>query len=506
MISSQKIISALHANWWLNLAGLLLSFCASVVLVRNMPPGLYAEYGAVLAMIGVATLVFEAGANSGLTRYLTEAGKLYARGTFYARMQSRRWLAAGACGLALLAAGPVYARATHFESLEARPWLFFMIAGAVAATLMRLLAHYGLVALFETKAALLLQQGFLVLRSVLLAVIAFTGGGLWLLVYTLFAVNVVEAAVVHGRLWQVIGRERAPLPEGFVNRAQGFGLLTIFDKACAMLGGGTMLLLVLAPNHPATTIALLTLAIDLAGKVTSLTVMPMGNLVAPYLSQTSDAPAAQALAIARVVKLSSLLYCFSVGAALLVLPWFVPAVYGGGYAAAAWLSALLLLPAAFENWIRGSCSPALLRNGRYADLLKVNVLQAVVTLATIALVWRQPVETVLISVGAARCAVASLNLVLLRLRRLVPARTYHVPLQGAAIALAACAGAFLCGSLPLPAVARVLVQMFVFTAAFCLGMRCLISRDSDIAAILRRLTGTRVKALGWLLPAAPVLP
>jgi hypothetical protein len=42
MISSQKIISALHANWWLNVAGLLLSFGASVVLSvvsRGMPSG-----------------------------------------------------------------------------------------------------------------------------------------------------------------------------------------------------------------------------------------------------------------------------------------------------------------------------------------------------------------------------------------------------------------------------------------------------------------------------------
>ncbi len=503
MIRSQKIISALHANWWLNIAGLLLSFGASVVLVRAMPPGLYAEYGAVLAMIGVATLVFEAGANSGLTRYLAEAGKLGARGTFYVRMQSRRWLAAGACSLALFAAGPVYARATHFESLAARPWLFFMIAGAVVGTLMRLLAHYGLLALFETKTALLLQQGFLVFRSVLLAVIALSGGGLWVLVYTLLAVSVVEAAVVHTRLWRIIGSERAPLPEGFVNRAQGFGLLTIFDKACAMLGGGTVMLLVLAPNHPAATIAFLTLAIDLTGKIVSLTVMPMGNLVAPYLSHTSDEPAAQALAIGRVVKFSSLLYCFSIGAGLLVLPWFVPAVYGGGYASSAWLAALLLLPTAFENWIRGSCSPGLLRNGRYRDLVKVNVLQAVVTLATLALVWRQPVETVLISVGSVRCAVAALNLVLLR--RLVPARTYQVPLQGAAVGLAAFAAAFLLGSVvPLPGIASAGAQVLTFGAVFYLGMRMLVFRDDDTLRLAHRVIGSRLKLFARLLPAQPL--
>ena len=505
MISSQRIISALHANWWLNIAGLLLSFGASVVLVRAMPPGLYAEYGAVLAMIGLATLVFEAGANSGLTRYLAEAGQKSARGTFYRRMQIRRWLAAILCAVALAVFGPMYARATPFGSLAAQPWLFVLIAAVVAASLTRLLAHYGLLALFETKTALLLQQSFLVLRSVVLALTALAGGGLLALVGGMCAIALVEAVIVDRRLWRLIGTERAPVPATFVNRAQRFGLVTIFDKGCAMLGSGTVLLLVLAPNHPATTIAFITLAVDVVGKLVSLTVMPMGNLVAPYLSHTSDDPAAQALAIGRVVKFSSLLYCFCVGAALLVLPWFVPAVYGGGYAAAAWLSALLLLPTAFEGWIRGSCSPALLRNGRYRDLLKVNVLQAVVTLATLALVWRQPVETVLISVGSARCAVASLNLVLLRRRQLVPARTYLVPLQGAAVALAAFAVAFLWASVvPLPGIASTCAQVLVFGAVFYIGMRTLVFRDEDTLRLAHRIIGSRLRIFTRLLPAQPL--
>ena len=62
MANSSKILSALHANWWINLAGLLVSFGASVVLVRAMSKPLYAEYGAVLAMIGLAMLVFDFGA------------------------------------------------------------------------------------------------------------------------------------------------------------------------------------------------------------------------------------------------------------------------------------------------------------------------------------------------------------------------------------------------------------------------------------------------------------
>src|SRR5207302_3520507 len=115
------------------------------------------------------------------------------------------------------------------------------------------------------------------------------------------------------RLWRLIRAEREPLARGFINKAQSFGLLTIFDKACAALGASSTLLLAFAPFHAAAQLAFLALAGDLCGKLVSLTVMPMGNLVGPYLSQMSDDPAAQGRAVARVVKLSSLLYCASLG-------------------------------------------------------------------------------------------------------------------------------------------------------------------------------------------------
>ena len=503
MAKPSKLISALHANWLLNAAGLLLSYGASVVLVRSMARELYAEYAAVIAIIGVATLVFEAGANSGLTRYLAEAGRQQARGTFYNRMQRRRWLAAAACSLVLIALGPLYARSAQFASLAGKPWIFVLIAGVVTGTLTRLLAHYGLLALFEAKTALLLQQGFLVCRAVLLAAIALAGGGLWALIGALLAGTVIEAIVVQHRLWRIIGAERAPLPDGFINRAQGFGLLTIFDKACAMLGSGTVLLLVLAPQQSATHIALLGLAVDLVGKLVSFTVMPMGNLVAPYLSQTSDDPEAQGLAAARVAKLSSLLYSFSIGAGVLLLPWFVSVVYGADYSGASLFALVLLLPTAFENWIRGCCSPVLLRNGRYRELMRVNVLQAAATLATLTLVHRQPVEIAILAVGAVRSIVAALNLV--QFGRLVPRGTFRVPLEGAAIAALGWAIAYVWGPLlPLPAAARAAVQGLVFALIFYAGMRWLVFRDADTLRLAHRVAGHRLKLLGRLLPSPPL--
>ena len=162
----------------LNALGLLVSFAASVVLVRVIPRELFAQYAAVLAIVGVATLVFEAGANSGLTRYLREASEFGAAGTFYLRMQRRRLVSAIICAVAVVLLGPIYARSTQLGGAASERWVFICVAVLVAATLTKLLAHYGLLALFEAQTALLLQQGFLVLRSVSLAAIGLLGGGL----------------------------------------------------------------------------------------------------------------------------------------------------------------------------------------------------------------------------------------------------------------------------------------------------------------------------------------
>ena len=500
MVSSQKILSAVRANWSLNAIGLVVSYGASILLVRAMRPELFAQYAATLGLVSLATLVFEAGANSGLTRYLADAAQQHARGTFYRQMQRRRWFAAIAGVVAFGILGPVYARSSRFEALAAQPWLFVVAGAVVAATLMRLLAHYGLIALFETKLALLMQQGFQILRSIALATIAIAGGTLAALLGALLAIALIEAAVVHVRLWRIIAAERAPLPAGFLNRAQAFGLLTILDKFCAMLGGGTVLMLVLAPAHAAATIALLALAVDLVGKLTALSAMPMGNLVSPYLSQTSDDATAQGVAIARIVKFSSLVYAASVAAGVLVLPWFVSAVYGKEYTGTAGLALLLLGPTAFENWVRGCCSPALLRNRRGRELMTLNAAQAIVSLLALAFAWRLPVATAVIVVGGARALVAAWNLVLIH--PLVPAGTWRVPLQGAAVSLLSLAAAWAWGlALPLPAAAKTAAQAVVFALCFYAGLRWLIFRDAEMLRLAHRLTGTRLPLITRLLPA-----
>jgi O-antigen/teichoic acid export membrane protein len=500
MVSSQKILTAVRHNWWLNALGMALSFCATVVLVRTLTQDLYAQYAAVLAMVWLATLVFEGGANSGLTRYMAEAGQAGARGSFYRALQHRRWVIALTLSAVLIALGPVYAGLTGFTSLAEEPVLFVAIAGIVVASLTRALARCGLLALFETRNAILWEQVFVVCRAGLLAAIALLGGGLWHLCAGVLALSVIEAASTDLRLWGHIGQERQPLPAGFINKAQVFGLLTILDKACAGLGGGSLLLLVLAPFHPAAELALLALALDLTGKLISLTVMPMGNLVSPYLSRVSDDSAAQGRAVARVVKFSSLLYAFSIGAGVLLAPDFVPLVFGTDYAGAAGCALVLLAPLAFENWVRGACSPALLRAGRYRELACVNVIQAVVTLGTIWLVHREPLLTAAAAVVSARAAVSALNLILLA--RMVAPGTYRVPAQGALLAVLAAAPWFLVEPLPLPPAAQMILKGGMFALAYYVGLRWVVLRDADTLQLAHRLTGSGAFAR-LLLPPLP---
>jgi O-antigen/teichoic acid export membrane protein len=503
-MNSQKIISALHANWWLNLAGLLLSYLGSIVLVRAIPHELFAQYAAVLAIIGVASFVFEAGANSGLTRYLREASECGATGSFYLRMQRRRWIAALVCAVAVIIIGPIYARSTQLGSAAAEQWVFIAIALIVAATLTKLLAHYGLLALFEAKTALLIQQGFLVLRSAVLATIGLLGGGFAGLVAALLAISVLEAFLAHRRLWRLIREQRQPVATEFVNTAQKFGLLTIVDKGAAMLGSGSVILLVLAPQHPATTIAFLALAIDLVGKAVSVTVMPMGNLVAPYLSHASDEADVQGRAIARVLKLSSVLYAFSIGGVVLLLPWFVSFVYSGRYDGAIGFALLMLVPTAFENWVRGCASPALLRNGRSGSLMKLNAVQAGATVLALVLVRQAAVETVIAVVLGVRAAIACGSLFLLR--PLVPAGSLRVPLQALLVGGLSYAMAYVWGSLlPLDTTALAAVQALSYALLFYVGLRWFVLRDPDALHLAHRLTGNGAGAFSRLLPR-PALP
>lgn len=499
MVSSEKILTAARSNWWLNALGMAVSFCATIVLVRTLAPELYTQYAAVLAMVWLCTLVFEAGGNSGLTRYMVEAGRANARGSFYSALRLRRWLIALVLSGAVIGVGPWYAGVTGLTALAEDPSLFIPIAGIAVASLTRGLAHYGMIALFETRSAVLWEQGFGVLRAIVIMGIALLGGALWHLVFGLLSLHVLEAACADRRLCRLIGQERDVLPTGFVRRAQAFGLLTVFDKVCANVGSGPVLLLVFAPFHEVGVLALLALAIEFTGKVISLTVMPMGNLVLPYLGQVSDDPAAQGRAVASVVKLSSLLYGFSVGFTLLLTQDVIPILFGMEYSEAISFVLLLLVPLAFENWVRGVSSPALLRNGYYRWLATLNVVQACVTLAAIWLVYSEPLLTAVTIVVVVRAAISALSL--LPLREIAMPGVFRVPIQTTVLVAVAVAPWFVLDPLPLPAVPGMFLKGCLFALIYYAGLRWVVLRDNDMLQLAHRLVGR--SSVACLLPSMP---
>ena len=134
--------------------------------------------------------------------------------------------------------------------------------------------------------------------------------------------------------------------------------------------------------------------------------------------------------------------------------------------------------------------------------MRVNILQAVVTITTLALVANQPFEIALIAVGCARALTSALNLVLIR--QIVHARTYLVPLQAILLAIAASAAAYTLGHMiPAAEIARAVATGSIFALLFYIGVRWLIFRDTDTLRLAHRVVGTRLKPLSRLLPALP---
>ncbi len=459
-----------------------------MVLVRAMSVGLYAEYCALGAMVGLATFLFEAGANSGLTRYLREAQGCGARERFYRRLLRGRVVAGVLCAGALWVLGPLYGGQTGMEALQGRGWMYAGIGLVAAGTLGRLLGHYGLMALFDVRRGLMLQQGFAVGRALVAAGLAWTGFGLEAVVGCWAVLVWVEAFCVHRCFLARVAGEDGPLPEGLLGRARVYGWMTILDKAGAMLGGGTVLLLVAAVRHEAASVAVLGLAFDLVGKCLGLTVLPMGNLVGPYLSRVGDGAEAQAEAAERVFKLSALLYACCISAAAVLLGHLVPVVYGGRYGAAAHWAVVLLVPSAVENWMRGCASPVLLRNGRYRMLGGLNVLQVAGSVLVLALCWRGSLQTLLLGVCWVRALLALCSLVFLRdllSRASVGFAARAVALGGGAWGAGHLLGGWAGFGAGMSAVLGFVGWMVVFACGGC----WLLSRDRDLGAFVTRFLG-----------------
>ncbi len=483
--------SAARHNWFWSAIGLVVAMAGTVVATRVLGPGRFSEYATALSIVALINLLADAGANSGVVRFMGVAREKGARGTFYVEMQRRRIWVCLAVAAGVVLGVPPYLRNTPFFSLAGDLWFVVAIAVIAISQLLRNLGHYALLSMFEHRVALARQTLFAVGKSLVIAGVAILGGQTRWLVVALAVVSIGEAWVAHASVWSRIRNERAGLEPGFCRAAQSFGLFNLFDKTCANLGSGTFLLLIMGQQRNKIELAHLALGADLVGKIVSLAVMPIGNLVSPYLANVSDAGAPQSRAIGRIARVYSLLLGTTAVAALLLLPWVLPLIYGEAYRLALGVTMTLLLGTLTENWLRGFVSPALLRNGRNRPLVVANVVQALAMVATTFATRNLDIATAVLLIAGARslgtllCIPALAEIVALR----VLAKS--VAVMGAAIAL----GLLFCWGRPLLHLDQPvwLAVALLAPIAYILVLGWVIRDDLDLQGMLFKLHGGRLK-------------
>jgi O-antigen/teichoic acid export membrane protein len=433
---------ALRSNGVLNLVGLGASFLASAWMVRSMDPGSYAQLGVVSAMVGVVGFVAEAGGNAGFSRFYREAESRGFASGFYSGMLRRRLRAGLFAALLVALLGPWYARWTGFVELRDSPWLFAGVGALCGTTLGKWLPHYGLMAMLEPGTALGLQHGFMVLRSVCSGFAGAAGAGVGGILGIWLGVALVEAWCFHRKFTARLPRDSAALSSGFVGEVVQYGLHSTLDKACAMLGGGSVLVLFFAARYgtgnPAADLAYVALGYEVTGKILGLTVMPMANLVTPYLSRVAADPVESARAAGGVCSLSAFLYALSIGGAFVLTPLLLPLFYGQRMEPASAMVQLILVPMALEAWARGVVSPVLLRNGEPGALFRLNAGQLLATVGSVWATWNTGLEEAVLWIGSVRGGVALCGLIWLR-KHLVSGTLRRVAWIAAGTGLAAVA-------------------------------------------------------------------
>ena len=477
---------ALRSNGLLNLVGLGASFLASAWMVRSLDPGTYAQLGVVSAMVGVVGFVAEAGGNAGFSRFYREAeSKGFASG-FYSGMLRRRLCAGFLAGLLVACLGPWYAQWMAFPELRGNPWLFAGVGALCGTTLGKWLPHYGLMAMLEPGSALGLQHGFMVLRSVFSGVAGAVGAGVTGVLGIWLGVALCEAWCFHWRFTARLPRDDAAPAPGFLREAVRYGLHSSLDKACAMLGGGGVLVLFFAARYGAGTraadLAYVALGYEVTGKILGLTVMPMANMVTPYLSRVAADPVQTARAGGGVCSLSALLYALSIGAAFLLTPLLVPLLYGHRMEPASALVRLILVPMAVEAWARGVVSPVLLRNGDPDTLFRLNTGQFLATVGSVWLTWGAELEDAVLWIGTVRGGAALCGLIWLR-RHLAVGTLGRVGWIAGGTTLAAVAAEWVRRT-------NILAQWggaLVFAGLFLGGLGLLLALDSELRELVVRL-------------------
>ncbi len=333
-----------------------------------------------------------------------------------------------------------------------------------------------------------MQHGFLVFRSGASALGAMAGFGLPRILLIWIGIGLIELWCFHRKFLERLPKDRSVPEPGFLREAIRYGFQSSLDKAAAMLGGGAVLLLFFAARYGSgdrsKDLAFLALGYEVTGKILGLTVMPMANLVTPYLSRVTSIPGQTARAGSRVCSLSALLYAGCISAAFGGIPWGIPFFYGKPMGEASEMVRLILVPMAVEAWARGIVSPMLLRNGESRSLVRLNVGQFLITGASVWIAWDWSLEAAVFTIGSARALAALVGVYALQ-RHLEPGTLERVGWIGLITVIAVLAGEQITRSLA--GGTGFLAGALFFLVVFGGGLGVLLCWDRELKGVLVRL-------------------
>ncbi|MEW6616662.1 MAG: hypothetical protein AB1401_14500 [Thermodesulfobacteriota bacterium] len=394
-----KIIYAARTNAILGPMGVLVSLFGMVIVVRTLEPALYTEYVTFLALVTWLRLFGEAGGSIGFMRYLKSAEQTQSRGTFYLSVIGRYCFVGIVMVFALQYFGPLWAKWAGLSLVTWNPTVFIAVSLIVFVNLSGIIAYYGLLGTFNHEVALLSSHVFTILRTLSIAVVALFMPTLIALSVVLVLVSMVENVWYHIKAWSIFKSERSPLPKGIVMSSNNHGLVTVFDKVTSAMGGGSFLLLILAPVYGRHELAFLAVANDVIQKALSIAGLPMSNMILPYLNNSLSNDEAFDAAAGKVTKLSMLLFLPVVGAVLIFVPSGLPLLFGDIYRDAIPLALLILIPAFFDSWVRFVLVSSLITKGKYGQIIILNTVQAILAILAIYVTYKLGLIAIVIAQG-----------------------------------------------------------------------------------------------------------
>ncbi len=499
-----NILEASRANLLLGATSAVVTLVSSVVVVRTLGPSLYGEYATILAIVAWGLLAAEAGGNAGFMRFMGKAEQFGARASLYQAILLRRWLVLAVLTGVLLLFGPHWAKWAGFDvDHHWNGWVFSGAAIVITAGLTGQLAYCGLLGAFKHREALMLSQSFIILRSLALVVVAIMQPSVQWLVAALVAVAVVEAGWYHASITRHISTERAALPTGMVWMAWRHGLVTVYDKVTSAVGNGPFLLLVLAAYYTRIDLALLAIAAELVAKALSVTGMPAGNMVLPYLNSVSDIPVALSGAMAKVIKISIFIFLSGLGAIYVLLPSGLTLLYGDLYSHAVPLSLLLAAPVFIDAWGRFAIVTGLVAKGHYREVVIMNTAQAALAVTVLVFTYDKGIITVLVGEAIVRFSVVAGLLILATRAGMLSG--FRFPYTFVAMVLCAVAAGLGFGE----AVVwqwmgnwSALAGFAVYAAVLILGARFFKGYDKELAELAFKLAGRHRRWVSVLIPAS----